>query len=46
MSWMKVALYALPVATIVFEKCRKMGLSPALPLLGLVAGIMLEVGRE
>jgi hypothetical protein len=45
-KWLQVAAYAVPVASIVFQKCRRMGLSPALPLLGLLAGILLEVQRD
>jgi hypothetical protein len=29
----------------VYEQCRKMGLTPSLPLIGLIVGILLELRR-
>lgn len=45
MDWLKVALYSGPVAYLVLSQLRKMGMNPVLPILGLVAGIMLELWR-
>lgn len=43
---LKLVLYAGPVASLVHSQCRKMGLVPALPLVGLIVGIVLEMHRS
>lgn len=44
-NWLKILLYAAPVALIVYERCSKLGLAPVLPVLGLIAGIVAELKR-
>lgn len=44
-DWVQTALYVGPIALLVYERCRKLGLTPVLPVLGLAAGILLELRR-
>ena len=42
-KWLKLLLYAVPVALVVFEQCRRIGLRPLLPVAGLIAGVVAEL---
>jgi len=44
-DWLKVFLYVAPVAALVLNKCKRMGLNPGFPVAGLVLGLLLELRR-
>jgi hypothetical protein len=45
MSKLKLLLYAAPIAATVLNSCKKLGMNPLLPVVGLIAGIALEMQR-
>lgn len=45
-SWLKLLLYTAPIALVVYEQCKRLGLTPALPLAGLVVGVVAELLRD
>jgi hypothetical protein len=45
MSWIKVLLLVTPVVGVLYDRCSEMGLSPALPILGLLLGVVAEMQR-
>lgn len=46
MSWFRLVPYVIPLAVLVWKQCGKMRISPVLPLLGLVLGLVVEEGRR
>lgn len=46
LPWLELLLVAGPLSLLVREQCRRMGLNPLLPLLGLTAGVLAELLRE
>jgi len=42
---LETALYAVPIASVVYSQCKRAGIAPLLPVLGLLVGIVVEVNR-
>lgn len=44
-EWFELLAYVVPVAALVYDQCKSMGLAPMLPIVGLALGIVLEMKR-
>jgi len=42
---LETALYAVPIASVVYSQCKRAGIAPLLPVLGLLVGVIVEVNR-
>lgn len=43
--WLRVGLYAGPIALLVFGQCKRVGLNPVFPVIGLLIGVLVELRR-
>jgi hypothetical protein len=46
MSWLRLIPFTVPLVVVVWKQCDRMDISPVLPLLGLVLGLVVEEGRK
>lgn len=45
-DWIKVLLIAAPVVATTYGQCKRAGITPGLPVLGLLIGVVLEMQRN
>jgi hypothetical protein len=45
MRWLEVGMVVLPLVLLVRRQCRQAGIGTLLPVIGLLIGLLLEMGR-